>query len=186
MGEIDDLKFLLESAAQGDDIAFEKIVGIFNGKMLAMARIYVHDSADDIVQTVWMKIVKNRSRLSVLNNIDNWLFYIVRNQCFDYLKKCKDMRTISLEENEQFMESITSEDDILASLVKKESEQRIVKMIRTFEDAFSVPMMLYYFEQLPLADISKILNLPYSTVKWRLHIGRQKLKKQLTGGCKND
>ena len=41
-------------------------------------------------------------------------------------------------------------------------------------------MVLYYFEEMNLADTAKALGIPEGTLKARLHRGRELLKKRLS------
>src|SRR5262249_18452098 len=41
-------------------------------------------------------------------------------------------------------------------------------------------LLLYYYEEWPVAQIAGFLSLPHTTIKWRLHQGRKLLGRRLT------
>ncbi|MBW9234753.1 hypothetical protein JQK62_21385 [Leptospira santarosai] len=47
-------------------------------------------------------------------------------------------------------------------------------------DKYRAVIVLKYMEDLPLQEISEILEMPLGTVKTRIHRGREALRKQLS------
>lgn len=78
----------------------------FNKNMITVAEIYVRQEAEDIVQNVWVRIYERREILRTVQNIENWLFYVVKHHCIDFLRKNKKSNNISLEINQAFNSSI--------------------------------------------------------------------------------
>jgi RNA polymerase sigma-70 factor (ECF subfamily) len=60
-----------------------------------------------------------------------------------------------------------------------EDWQLIQRAITALPVTQRVVVVLYYLGELPLQEISEILEVPVGTVKSRLHYGRRSLKKQL-------
>lgn len=64
---------------------------------------------------------------------------------------------------------------------EKISEIDLKEAIKTLNLEFRVVIELFYFEDLSINDISKILNIPKGTVKSRLSRGKEKLFKIIGG-----
>lgn len=64
-------------------------------------------------------------------------------------------------------------------IVKMETQERIQYEIGRLSDKYRSVIILRYIEELPLQEISDILELPLGTVKTRVHRGRAALRKQL-------
>jgi RNA polymerase sigma-70 factor, ECF subfamily len=117
---------------------------------------------------------------------------VTRYHCLEYLRKQttikKHYKAVSFEENIEFFESFILDNDIQENIVlSKEALNVLQKHLSQLKEIYSLPMMLYYFNNFTLTEISKYLNLPPSTIKWRLYTGRQILKKDLIkGGYFND
>ena len=65
-------------------------------------------------------------------------------------------------------------------LMRMEVQERVQYEISRLPDKYRAAIVLKYIEELPLAEISEILDLPLGTVKTRIHRGREALRKQLS------
>jgi RNA polymerase sigma-70 factor (ECF subfamily) len=68
------------------------------------------------------------------------------------------------------------EDEVL----KMEMQERVQYEISRLPDKYRAVIVLKYMEDLPLQEISDILDMPLGTVKTRIHRGREALRKQLS------
>ena len=148
--------------------------------MIITAKIYAGDEAEDIVQNVWVRIYERREILRNVENIENWLFYVVKHHCMDFLRKNKKNKNISLEINQAYIDSLVHGDDILEIILKRRTKDELHEKIIELGELYYMPIILHYFEDLKLKEISEILGVSVSTLKGRLYIGRQLLKKALT------
>ena len=97
----------------------------------------------------------------------------------DFLRKNKKKQNISLEINQKYIDSLVHEDNILEIILKQRSYEELRKKITELDELYYMPMVLHYFKRLKLQGISEILGVSVSTLKGRLYIGRQLLKKAL-------
>ena len=148
--------------------------------MIVTAKIYAGNEAEDIVQNVWARLYERREILRTVENIENWLFYVVKHHCMDFLRKNKKKQNISLEINQGYIDSLVHGDDILEIILNRRSNEELHEKIIELGELYYMPIILYYFEDLSLKEISEILGVSVSTLKGRLYIGRQLLKKALT------
>jgi RNA polymerase sigma factor, sigma-70 family len=180
--EIEELNIreILNSAADGNTVSFDLLVKKYNKNMVTIASIYVNQEAEDVVQTVWTRIFEKKEVLKRVENIDNWLFYVVKNQCMDYLRKHKRQQRISdisIEANQEYIDSLLQSDDIFEIILKNQSRVVIYQHIMSLGEIYYMPIILHYFKNLSLNEISEILNVSVSTLKGRLYTARQLLKK---------
>jgi RNA polymerase sigma-70 factor (ECF subfamily) len=172
----------LAKASEGDKEALDEIVNLYNEKVITIASIYVGNDYEDVVQNVWVKILDKRHLLAGVENFDNWLFLVVRNACFDYLKVEKKRRKnyeLALYENIDYIDNQLSYPDILETIIRNESDEIISSVIEGLSELYSLPIVMRYIKEMTLEEISKTLNLPLSTVKWRLHAGKLQIKKEI-------
>jgi RNA polymerase sigma-70 factor (ECF subfamily) len=172
----------LIKASQGDKEALENIVVAYDEKAKKIASIYLGDDFEDIVQDVWVKIIEKCYLLSNVKNFDNWLFLVVRNFCFNYLKVEKKRRKnyeMQLYENLNYIDNHICTPDILEKYIDDESSDLLRSIIEGLGELYSLPIVMRYTKQMSMDEISQALNLPLSTVKWRLHAGKMKIKNEL-------
>ena len=169
----------LNKAAQGEREAFDDIISKYNDDVIKIAGIYLGKNLADVVQDVWIKIFEKKHLLSNVENFDNWLFIVVRNTCFNHLKTEKRKRKnfeISLHENIDYVDSCVSYPSLLDKIIRDESIEVIRKIIKNLSEAYSLPLIMHYQKGMTVPKISQVLNLPVSTVKWRIHAGKLQIK----------
>lgn len=135
-------------------------------KYYRVAFSYCFDPNDamDIVQESAYKAIKYSNSLKQIEYADTWICKIVINTAIQMGKK-KNNITYELDESipyEENFEKILMK-DLISSL--EEPERSIV--------------MMRFFEDYKLEDISKVLEMNLSTVKTKLYRGLRKLKKEL-------
>lgn len=176
---MNDVKKLLTKAANGDEESLTEFIQTYRPMMIKFARLYINaNNIEDIVQNVCLKLFRYRELLADVDNIENWLFYVIRNNCYDEIRKSHNS-SISYEYTEAFIDSIIHDFDILDIFIDKETNRKISQYINELPDGLKYPVLLYYFNDMPLEEISKILEIPYTTAKWRLHSARLKLKEKI-------
>ena len=177
----------LEKAAQGDKKAFDDIIALYNEKVIKIASIYVGDNFADVAQDVWIKIFEKKHLLSNVKNFDNWLFLVVRNTSFNYMKTEKRKRKhfgLPLHENINYVDSQVSYPNLLDKIIRDESIEVVRSIVKNLPEAYSLPLLMHYSKGMTVPEISKALNLPVLTVKWRIHAGKLQIKKEYKkGGC---
>ena len=166
------------------DEEFDTFIKKYRPMMKKIANLYVNsDDADDVVQNVCIKLHKHRTVLAEIENIDNWLFYVVRNHCYDDLRKQKSKSgNISYEYNADYIDTIFKDDDILQGYIRRERNRTVKNCVDELSEGLKLPVLLYYFEDMSVDEVAKVLDMPATTVKWRLHTARLKLKIKIIKG----
>ncbi|MDD6254195.1 MAG: RNA polymerase sigma factor [Candidatus Cryptobacteroides sp.] len=123
--------------------------------------------ADDIAQEALMRAFVMSGRFS--GNFKAWLFRIAYNCFIDNLRKAH-MRTSELDSAEALHVAGDCESDVA---FRNEELQRALLKIPEKE---RTAIVLHYFEDLKINEISSIMDIPSGTVKYYLSIGRNHLK----------
>jgi len=92
----------------------------------------------------------------------------------------RNISKISIEANQEYIDSLIRSDDILETILKRHSKVILYQKIISLGELYYMPIILHYFKDLSLNEISKMLDIPISTIKSRLYTARQLLKKELT------
>jgi len=126
-------------------------------------------TAQDLVQEVFLKFLSNIEQYDECGQAINYLYVIARNLINDYSRKpCEIlMHELSNEKNtEKDMEAVETK-IMLFDAIKKLEEQEIEVII------------LRYYQDLKYKDIAIIMDLPASTVRYKLKQAERKIKKEL-------
>lgn len=131
------------------------------GYLYRLAFSYLKNEADvqDAVGETIVKAFENVKKLRKKENAKAWLMQILANQSKSMLRKRKRLN-IDIDSHEQL---VPFQYDELWSVVME-----LPRDIR-------ITIVLFYYEQFSVREISKILKIAEGTVKSRLARGRQKL-----------
>ena len=135
-------------------------------KFYRLSYTYVRnkDDALDVVQNAMLKALENYKHIRNIDAINTWFYKILVNENLLYLrKKKKEICTYDKELDSVYFENYNENIDIYQKL----------KFLPTNTQTI---IILHYFEDLTLLEISKITNTNINTVKSRLYAGLKKLK----------
>lgn len=121
-----------------------------------------HDVEDAASEAI-LKAYKNLHSLSNLECFKPWLIRILVNECYAILKQ---RNRIDLQENLEIL-NLTYED--------KKSDELMDSINKLKEDHRTV-LILFYYEDMSIKDISSVLEISEGTVKSRLNRAKEKLK----------
>lgn len=175
MSEID---ALVKMAQKGDDQAFGELFGIYKENLYKIAYIYLkneQDALDAISDTVY-KAYMNIKKLNNADFFKTWITRILINSAIDTLKHTKKIVYIGDYKEIDNFNIVESEFDID---VKFDLFNAIDKLDIKFKNI----IILKYFQDMTISEISTLLKIPEGTVKAYLHRGLKRIKLELNEGC---
>ncbi len=166
---------LVKKAKAGDDRAFEKLLMKYKTDMYKIAYTYVknQDIALDIVQETTYKAWLKIDTLKDANVFKAWLTKILVNTSINHIKK--ESKIVFLEEEE--LESIYESNE-----VSIEEKLDLYRAIDFLKPKYKTVIILRYFDDMKIEDISYILDIPQNTVKSQI----KRAIKQLNNILKED
>ena len=78
-------------------------------------------------------------------------------------------------------ETIGGEEDLLQDYLREEQCRVVREAVSFLPEKYRVPVLLYYMEEMPVADVAEVLGIPPGTVKSRLSVARKRLESELEG-----
>lgn len=171
-------RLILSVAQNLDRAAFAQLFDQFAPriKSFMMRKGASPEQAEDLVQetmiAVWTKAgMYDPAKGSVLT----WVFTIARNLRIDRLRRESSMPLESLGEFDEPSDDLPS-DEILA---RKQEDEKIVLALRDIPTEQKEILILSYVEDVPQSEIAKRLKLPLGTVKSRMRLAYNRLRKNL-------
>lgn len=131
-------------------------------------------TADDIAQDAMLKAWMKISSFDEKSKFSTWIFKIAYNTYLDFQKSSWRKNNESLDENID-NERFTSEYSADKSFLNDKLYAAIDKLPIGERSA----VLLYYLEEKPIKEISKILEMPQSTIMSHLFRARKHLKSLL-------
>jgi RNA polymerase sigma-70 factor (ECF subfamily) len=153
----------------GDEIAFRQLVERYDSRL----RYYVRkllgsvDSADDVLQDVWLDVFRSVTKLAQPAAFSTWLYRIARNRAYRELRRPRhrwldDTAEVDVPREEATFSAEDAE-QIHLLLGKLVPEHREVLVLRFIED------MSY-------RDIAEVTACPIGTVRSRIYYAKRALQ----------
>ncbi len=137
--------------------------------------------AEDLYQDTFLKLYELGDRMEIRSNPKSCLMAVSVNLYRNYKRKLAIRKRIagSPQPVEEASELPSKELGAEEMLVQKEEQQMVLDAVKELPDRYRLPILLFYMEELPLAEISKMLKLPQGTVKSRIYRAKKILKLKL-------
>jgi RNA polymerase sigma factor (sigma-70 family) len=128
-------------------------------------------AVDDVVQTVWLRVVRSLVQLKEPERLAAWLYGVARRTVADRFRQL--YRRLPADE----VGEIPDWDSGLEMLaVVDEVEAGLGRLHPADREA----VVLHYLEELPVAEVAEVCGVPPGTIKSRLHRARRILQSTLT------
>lgn len=162
---------LRAALARNDPAAVELMWDRYAGDLFAYLQAVLcsrHD-AEDVLQTVFLRIVRKRHRLAGARRLDAYVYKIARNEAYSFIgRRKKDRKIKALDESWLIVPDGHKELDDLA-------EQFQVTLALLPQQQREVIVMKIY-RQKTFLEISWLLGLSQNTVASRYRYGMEKLR----------
>lgn len=124
--------------------------------------------AEDVLQETYLAASKKFTTLHDKNAFKAWIVSIARNKCNDYFRSRAKIMEIPLEQVCEAELGIGRMGIVETSIVRE--------TLNELADKDKEILFLYFFRDMPQADIAKKLGISLGTVKSRLHTAKQNFK----------
>lgn len=176
----------INQVLKGNQEAFEEIVTLFQQRLYQVCYRMLGNAqeAEDIAQEAFVRAYVNIHTYDQKRKFSTWLYRIATNLCIDRIRKKKPDyyldATVPGTDGLNMYSQIAATGDLPEEEIERmETQDRVQYEISKLPDKYRTVIILRYMEELPLQEISDILELPLGTVKTRVHRGREALRKQM-------
>jgi RNA polymerase sigma-70 factor, ECF subfamily len=161
----------------GDLSAFDDIVARYHVRLYRFAFRFLQDQseAEDAVQETFVRAYRALGTYRPDGFFSSWIYRIALNEC---RRRVRGKRvTMPLEAAEFAGHS----PDPQVAVLSGERNRTLRNAVNGLPEHYRLVMMLFYFEEMSVDQISKTLSVSVSAVKVRLHRGRERLSIRLNG-----
>jgi RNA polymerase sigma-70 factor, ECF subfamily len=178
---------LVRLSRDGDRRAFSELVDMYKDKIYYLAYRMLNNvqEAEDVVQETFLRVFKNLDRYDEKQKFSTWIYRIATNLSIDRLRKRKAVYSLDAGmapdgEGTDYYSTLASTDPSPeGQLILTETQQTIRRAIDQLPEKYKSVVILRYMHDMSLQEISEVLNMPVTTVKTRVHRGREYLRKKL-------
>lgn len=130
------------------------------------------DISEDVVQTVYINIWKNKDKLSHVRSVKSYLYQAVRNSCYNVLKH-RNVEKNTLDA----LKMLDIEDESNEIQEKEEKFRKLHNAINELPSKTRQALKLSVFENLTYEEIGQKMNISMNTVKYHIKTAYQYLRK---------
>ncbi len=174
----------IKLAQAGDVKAFEKLVGLYERQVMALAVQLLGNTEDakDLYQDVFIKVYKNLHRFRFESQFFTWLYRIVINSAYSMRKKRSKSLHASIDEirnenNEYGLMPPDNQPSPEKKTILADTQAALHASLDTLPLQQRVAFILRFFEEFKINEIAEIMNCAEGTVKNYLFRSTQKIKK---------
>lgn len=177
-----DERTLLASWSDGDDAAATALMDRCVDPLARFFRGKVGGPVDDFVQETLVRCLARRASLAPGSSFRAYMFTVARHLLFEHFR-----RTAKREVLDADAISLADLAPSPSSALRRSSEQRLMQAaLREIPLQSQLVLELFYWEELSVAELATVLEIPEGTVKSRLHRARAQLKAKLEAIGHND
>jgi RNA polymerase sigma-70 factor (ECF subfamily) len=180
---------LVEAARAGDVRAFDALVYRYQGHLtqFVRARLDAAIDADDVAQEVFVAAWRGLPKFNGRSRFKTWLFGIAVNHCAEALRKHRRLELIlgeATDAQQDWASSALGPDPFDWSMAVAERDALRRRLFQLSPPERQV-LELYYYAELNLPEISKLLGVNLSTLKYRFYQAHNRLRQQEEGSAVN-
>jgi RNA polymerase sigma-70 factor (ECF subfamily) len=175
--DADDLDLVdVQRVLQGDTAAFAGIVERWQRRLINLAWRYCRDGAlaEDMAQDAFLKAFRSLAAFRGDAKFSTWLTAVAINS---YRTWIRDRPPPAVVLDRAVLDA--REGDSGQTLDASRRDAIVRRMVTMLPPRYREPMVLYYLNEMDLAETARTLRLPEGTVKARLHRARALLKRRL-------
>jgi RNA polymerase sigma factor (sigma-70 family) len=176
-------EWLVVRCQLGERPAFDELVARWGEPVWKYVRSLTNSDevASEIVQDVWLRVLRGLNRLRDGSKLRAWLFGIARRTLMDRLREhyaAPVMSHVDVGDLQVPDDTFAAADDIEEDLAAM--EEALARLPVVEREALT----LFYLRELSLGEVADVLDVPIGTVKSRLFRARKLLRREVELGIR--
>ena len=187
LGELDDAQVMLK-VRDGDDAAFNYLVGRYRRPMISFMYRMVHNAAiaEELAQEVFLRVYRSRASYAADAKFTTWLYRIASNLAVNHARDHKHERP----EEKTSLDAVNEETGLTIDLadgrpnveqeiLRRERLRAIRKQVEALPERQRMAVMMHKYQELDYRQIAEVLHLSESATKSLLFRAYEALRESL-------
>lgn len=172
---------LVAECLAGNEDAIELMVRQYEGGVfrLALSIVGNQPEANEITQETFLSALRSLASYREKSSFKAWLYAIALNHSRNYLRKRKVIERLRATLTSVFRLDIEKQPSPEDMAIQSEKEAAVWQSLNGLDERHRIVVILRYFHELSIAEISDILAVNEGTIHSRLHTAREKLRDAL-------
>lgn len=167
---------LVVASIIGDLDAFDLLATRYRAAVVRAAQAVVgREDAEDVAQDALLLAFKALPSIEDPAKFAAWLSAITRHRAFRFGKRESAHKEGRVDLDEFLIEQV----EALAHPLVNDGDEELGLALENLPADYALVLRLRFFDEMPLKRIAAFLGVPVSTIKWRVHRGKQLLREQI-------
>lgn len=171
----------------GNDFAFDidDAVRRYADMVYRLAVVNTRDQyeAEDAFQEVFVKLFRYKDSITSEEHLKAWLIRVTVNQCRTMATSAWNQKKVPMESVAEFADETAEE--VCNAMETAEEYEEVYDAVKSLPEKYREVIHLFYYEDLAISEIARVLNRNEATVKTQLKRGRSLLGEKLKGSFKD-
>ncbi|MFA6440413.1 MAG: RNA polymerase sigma factor [Bacteriovoracaceae bacterium] len=132
------------------------------------------EAAEDIVHDAFVTLIEARQTVNKPASLRSWMYTVVRNDSFSFLKKKKQIRLL-----EEHDEGIFDDGSLMTQVERGEQRRQIATLLECLLPQYKEVLLLREYESMNYEEIAAVTGSTVNAVKSRLFKARKALYTQM-------
>lgn len=164
--------------------AIEDIMNIYGVEVKKFIYTYLKNEADtdDVTQEVFVTVYLKIGTFKGDSSLKSWIYSIAANKCKDYIRRHRLRPQNLFQRLTQHERKKTQSNDIAEDYIRSTIQEGLFEKIMELPVKYREVIILYYYKDLSINEISFVLKEKESTLQSRLLRARKKLRELINKG----
>ena len=172
---------LISDCIAGNEDAIEMLVREYEAGVFRLALSILGDPAEanEVMQETFLSALRALPTYQEKKTFKSWLYTIAVNHSRSHLRKRKVIERLRSTLTAILRVDVEKQDSPEEAVIQNEKEAAIWRSLNRLDDRHRIVVILRYFHELSVGEISEILSVPEGTIHSRLHTARATLRDNL-------
>jgi RNA polymerase sigma-70 factor (ECF subfamily) len=174
--------WLITECIAGNQAAIEILVRQYEAGIFRLALSILGDPAEanEVMQETFLSALRALPSYREKQSLKAWLYTIALNHSRSHIRKRKVSERLKTALTSIFRAEAQKQTSPEDAVLQNEKEAAIWRSLNQLDERHRVVVILRYFHEFSIAEISEILSVKEGTIHSRLHTAREKLRDALT------
>lgn len=143
-----------------------------------LKRLNSRYDAEDLASEIMVHVLNGLNKYKI-ESIEGWVWRIAHNRYARFIQAREKRRNNETSVDDESLLNVQDDYDIIDAIEVEDSFPDVFRYLHTLSRDYRDITVDYYIGEMCIRDLAKRYSLPETTIKWRLNVSREKLKKRI-------
>lgn len=171
---------LLQQCQAGDELAIQALIQGYRSPLyrLAVSILMDPDEAEETLQDTFVTALKALDQYNG-GALQAWLYGIMLNECRQHLRRRKAVDRLKAVLQSLLRMGGAGPAHPETVVIENETDAALWRAVCALGEKHRLPVILFYYHDLPVTEIARLLDVSEGTIHSRLFTARKRLRKAL-------